>query len=58
MQTAPDDRDTCHLCGSAPQCHPEYNTKRPWFEYLANTLTDNGGQHCPYAYSEVREVKL
>lgn len=32
-QTAPYDRDTCHLYGSALQYHPEYQTERPWFEH-------------------------
>lgn len=32
-QTAPYDRYTCHLCGSALQYHPEYQAERPWFEH-------------------------
>lgn len=32
-QTAPYDRYTCHLCGSALRYHPQYDTERPWFEH-------------------------
>ncbi|EBR8158553.1 hypothetical protein DOA20_25860 [Salmonella enterica subsp. enterica serovar Newport] len=59
-QTAPYDRYTCHLCSSALQYHPEYQTERPWFEHRPDTLTENGRQHCPYVNpdaSEVRRVK-
>lgn len=28
-QTAPYDRYTCHLCGSALRYHPQYDTERP-----------------------------
>ncbi|EPB2803746.1 hypothetical protein ACRDYH_004494 [Escherichia coli] len=38
-QTAPYDRYTCHLCGSALRYHPQYDTERPWFEH-----TDDGCQ--------------
>ena len=30
-QTAPYDRYTCHLCGSALRYHPQYDTERPWY---------------------------
>ncbi|MFP2834985.1 putative zinc ribbon protein [Citrobacter portucalensis] len=56
-QTAPYDRYTCHLCGSALQYHPEYNTERPWFEHTVEGLTKNGQQHCPYVNLETKEVR-
>ncbi len=34
-QTAPYDRYSCHLCASALQYHPEYDTDRPWFDHHA-----------------------
>ena len=46
-QTAPYDHYSCHLCGSALQYHPEYDTECPWFEHRHDTLTENGRQHCP-----------
>lgn len=52
VQTAPCDRYTCHLWGSAPQ----YDTERPWFEHRHDTLTENGRQHCPYVKPGVRET--
>ncbi|WP_449543713.1 putative zinc ribbon protein [Enterobacter ludwigii] len=51
-QTAPYDRYRCHLCGSAMQYHPEYQTQRPWFEHRHDGLTENGRQHCPYVNPE------
>ncbi|EEB3144252.1 hypothetical protein K9909_003143 [Salmonella enterica subsp. enterica serovar Newport] len=57
-QTAPYDRYTCHLCGSALQYHPEYQTERPWFEHRHDTLTENGRQHCPYVNPDASEVRL
>lgn len=57
-QAAPYDRYTCHLCGSALQFHPQYQTERPWFEHQAVTLTYNGRQHCPYVKSEAGERGL
>ncbi|MGJ3448764.1 putative zinc ribbon protein [Enterobacter sp. PTB] len=56
-QTAPYDRYTCHLCGSALQYHPEYQTQRPWFEHRHHALTENGQQHCPYVNPGVRETR-
>ncbi|EAN5887742.1 hypothetical protein ABS953_003110 [Salmonella enterica] len=56
-QTAPYDRYTCHLCGSALQYHPEYNTERPWFEHTVEGLTKNGQQHCPYVKPGVQETR-
>ncbi|ECN6753439.1 hypothetical protein N4D29_004241 [Salmonella enterica subsp. enterica serovar Newport] len=56
-QTAPYDHYTCHLCGSALQYHPEYDTERPWFEHTAGGLTGDG-QHCPYVNPDAREVRL
>lgn len=47
-QTAPYVRYRCHLCDSALQYHPEYNTERPWFEHTETGLTGNGLHHCPY----------
>ena len=41
-QTAPYDRYSCHLCASALQYHPEYDTERPWFEHHAAKLSENG----------------
>ncbi|WP_096165454.1 putative zinc ribbon protein [Escherichia coli] len=38
-QTAPYDRYTCHLCGSALRYHPQYDTERPWFEHTDDGLT-------------------
>lgn len=57
-QTAPYDRYCCHLCGSALQYHPEYDTERPWFEHRPDTLTENGRQHCPYVNSDSGERQL
>ncbi|EBR3742684.1 hypothetical protein I4T90_001793 [Salmonella enterica subsp. enterica serovar Panama] len=57
-QTAPYDRYTCHLCGSALQYHPEYNTERPWFEHRHETQTENGQQHCPYIKPDRKETLL
>lgn len=57
-QTAPYDRYSCHLCGSALQYHPEYNTERPWFEHRHETLTENGQQHCPYIKPDRKETRL
>lgn len=57
-QTAPYDHYTCHLCGSALQYHPEYQTERPWFEHRHDTLTENGRQHCPYVNPELKETRL
>lgn len=34
-QTAPYDRYTCHLCGSALRYHPQYDTERPGLNTLA-----------------------
>ncbi|EAP1708031.1 hypothetical protein D6O16_24315 [Salmonella enterica] len=56
-QTAPYDRYTCHLCGSALLYHPEYDTERPWFEHTVEGLTKNGQQHCPYVKSGVKEIR-
>ncbi|HCD7970639.1 TPA: hypothetical protein ND641_004387 [Citrobacter amalonaticus] len=55
-QAAPYDRYTCHLCGSALQYHPEYDTERPWFEHRHDRLTENGRQHCPYVRPEPEEA--
>lgn len=57
-QTAPYDRYTCHLCGSALQYHPEYQTERPWFEHGHDGLTENGRQHCPYVNPERKETRI
>ncbi|HDR2590842.1 TPA: hypothetical protein QCI16_004810 [Enterobacter ludwigii] len=56
-QTAPYDHYTCHLCDSALQYHPEYQTERPWFEHKSDSLTDNGRQHCPYVKPEAKETR-
>lgn len=56
-QTAPYDRYSCHLCASALQYHPEYDTERPWFEHHAAKLSENGRQHCPYVKPGVRETR-
>ncbi|HCE8851226.1 TPA: hypothetical protein NHU67_001614 [Citrobacter freundii] len=55
-QTAPYDRYTCHLCGSALNYHPEYDTHRPWFEHATPTLTENGLRHCPYVLTDEAEA--
>ena len=57
-QTAPYDRYTCHLCGSALQYHPEYGTERLWFEHTVEGLTKNGQRHCPYIKSNRKETQL
>jgi len=57
-QIAPYDSDTCHLCGCALQCHPEYNNECPWFEHTETGLTSNGRQHCPYANPDAGEMHL
>lgn len=56
-QTAPYDRYTCHLCGSALQYHPEYDTERPWFEHRHDTQTENGQLYCPYVKPEPKEIR-
>ena len=56
-QRYPYDRYTCHLCGSALQYHPEYDTERPYFEHQSGMLTDNGRLHCPYVRPEPEEVR-
>lgn len=56
-QTAPYDRYSCHLCGSALHYHPEYDTERPWFEHTAGALTENGRHHCPYVKPERAEMR-
>ncbi|MBD3093073.1 putative zinc ribbon protein [Escherichia coli O18:H14] len=57
-QPAPYDRYTCHLCNSALEYHPEYQTERPWFEHRHDTLTENGRQHCPYVKPDRKETRL
>lgn len=56
-QTAPYDRYTCHLCGSALQYHPRYDTEPPWFEHRYDTLMENGQQHCPYVNPDAKEER-
>lgn len=56
-QTAPYDRYRCHLCGSAMQYHPEYQTGRPCFEHCRDALTENGRRHCPYVNPEAKETR-
>lgn len=56
-QSAPYDRYTCHLCGSALQFHPEYQTESPWFEHRHEKLTENGRQHCPYVKPDEKETR-
>lgn len=56
-QTAPYDRYTCHLCGSALRYHPQYDTERPWFEHTGEGLAEHGHE-CPYARPERREILL
>ncbi|MGC6031692.1 putative zinc ribbon protein [Enterobacter kobei] len=57
VQTAPYDRYRCHLCGSALQYHPEYQTGRPWFEHRRDALTENGRQYCPYVNPTLKETR-
>ncbi|EGT0627995.1 hypothetical protein JAF88_004817 [Citrobacter freundii] len=57
-QSAPYDHYTCHLCGSALQYHPQYDSERPWFEHQTATLSDNGRQHCPYVKPEASALRL
>ncbi|MGX5022257.1 putative zinc ribbon protein [Enterobacter sp. UPMP2060] len=56
-QQYPYDRYTCHLCGSALQYHPNYDSGRPWFEHRSGMLTYNGRQHCPYVRPEPGETR-
>lgn len=56
-QAAPYDRYTCHLCGSALQYYPEYQTERPWFEHRRDALTENGRRHCPYVRLKPKEIR-
>ncbi|MCQ8914577.1 zinc-ribbon domain-containing protein, partial [Escherichia albertii] len=56
-QTAPYDRYTCHLCGSALRYHPQYDTERPWFEHTGEGLAEHGHE-CPYVRPERREILL
>ncbi|PEH73919.1 putative zinc ribbon protein [Edwardsiella tarda] len=56
-QTAPYDRYTCHLCGSALRYHPQYDTERPWFEHTDEGLAEHGHE-CPYVRPERREMLL
>ena len=56
-QTAPYDRYTCHLCGSALRYHPQYDTERPWFEHTDEGLAEHGHE-CPYVRPERREILL
>ncbi|WP_213083650.1 zinc-ribbon domain-containing protein, partial [Salmonella enterica] len=53
-QTAPYDRYTCHLCGSALVFHPEWDTSRPWFEHTTSGLTWD----CPYVEPDTCEIRL
>ncbi|BBT88865.1 hypothetical protein WP8W19C02_04850 [Enterobacter cloacae] len=57
-QSAPYDRYTCHLCNSALEYHPEYQTEHPWFEHRHDALTKNGRQHCPYVNPELKKPAL
>jgi hypothetical protein len=57
-QTAPYDRYSCHLCGSALEYHPEYDTERPWFEHSETGLTGNGQYHCPYVNPDADELRF
>ena len=56
-QTVPYDHYTCHLCGSALQYHPQYDSERPWFEHRHDRLTENERQHCPYVKPEAKETR-
>ncbi|WP_149330578.1 putative zinc ribbon protein [Citrobacter braakii] len=56
-QTEPYDRYSCHLCASALQYHPEYDTERPWFEHRHYRLTENGRDHCPHVKPEAQETR-
>lgn len=56
-QTAPYDRYTCHLCGSALRYHPQYGTERPCFEHTGEGLAEHGHE-CPYVRPERSEVLL
>lgn len=57
-QTVPYDRYTCHLCNSALQYHPEYDSELPWFEHTDAGLTGNGQRHCPYVNPDAGEQQL
>lgn len=57
-KTYPYDRYVCHLCKSTLVFHPEWGTHRPWFEHTADTLTENGREHCPYVTVVLDELTL
>lgn len=53
----PYDHNSSPLCGSALQFNPQYDTKRPWFEYGAEDLTKSyGEQYCSYVKPGVTET--
>lgn len=57
-KTYPYDRYVCHLCKSTLVFHPEWGMHRPWFEHTADTLTENGREHCPYVTVVLDELTL
>ncbi|MBJ9159651.1 hypothetical protein I5467_17675 [Citrobacter sp. FDAARGOS_156] len=52
---SPDERYTCHHCGSVLVLHAE--SERPWFAHTDDGLTVRR-QQCPYIHPDVDEVWL
>lgn len=53
---SPDERYTCHYCGSVLVLHAD--AERPWFAHTDAALTERGRQDCPYIHPDVDEVLL
>lgn len=51
---SPDERYTCHHCGSILVLHAD--TERPWFAHSDAALTERGTQDCPYVHPTADEV--
>ncbi|MCP8727753.1 DUF7828 domain-containing protein [Escherichia coli] len=50
----PDERYTCHHCGSIQVLNSE--SERPWFSHTDVVLTVQGQQFCPYIHPAAAEV--
>ena len=53
---SPEERYTCHHCGSVLVLHAE--SERPWFAHTDVVLTERGTQGCPYVHPAADEVLL
>lgn len=53
---SPDERYTCHHCGSALVLHTD--AERPWFAHTEGALTERGRQDCPYTHPAAAEVRF